>query len=99
MTSASAAPPSASLPRIESLPRTDLIWPISDLGVEDFGIRFDRFVADLRGELHRELRFLDRGDHRADVLRLPGGQRLRLFGGDVLRFLEAVDRVREHGAV
>src|SRR5689334_21223507 len=55
----------------------------SDLRVEEVGGRLDDLVADLRGELHGELRPLDRHHHGGRVLGGAGGELLSA-GGCVL---------------
>src|SRR3954465_2927864 len=69
-----------------------------DLGVEDVGVGLDGLGADLRGELHREARALDRHHDRARVARLSRGERLRGVGRLGLETLERLDRVLEHAA-
>src|SRR3954454_15528951 len=69
-----------------------------DLRVEDVLVGLDGLVADLRGQLHRELRALDLHDDLGRVAGRAAGERLSGAGGLRLGVLEARDRVREHAA-
>src|ERR1044071_2438565 len=69
-----------------------------DLGVEDVLGGLDGLRTDLRGQLHRELRPLDRHDDGGRVGRLAGGERLRGAGRLGLGVGERLERLSEHVA-
>ena len=61
--------------------------------MEDFLVGLDGLVADLRGELEREVRALDGHDDARDVARLAGCEGVRLLRGALLLRLELADFV------
>src|SRR4051794_13119568 len=69
-----------------------------DLRVEDVLKGLDALRADLRGELHRELRALDRHDGLRRIRRLAGRELLRGGGGVLLERVELPDLPGEHPA-
>src|SRR5919202_528756 len=69
-----------------------------DLRVEDVLEGLDALRADLRGELHRELRALDRHDGLRRIRRLAGRELLRGRGGVLLERVELPVRVGQHPA-
>src|SRR4051794_30931270 len=69
-----------------------------DLRVEDVLKGLDALRADLRGELHRELRALDGHDGLRRIRRLAGRELLRGGGGVLLERVELADLVGEHAA-
>src|SRR3954469_22254142 len=68
------------------------------LGVEDVLGGLDGLRTDLRGQLHRELRPLDRHHDGGRVGRLAGGERLSGAGCLGLGVGQALDRLAEHVA-
>ena len=69
-------------------------WWGLHLGLEDGVDGVGELGADLRGEVHRQRRVLDRGDRLRRVGQLAGGELLRRRGGVGLARLERVDRAR-----
>src|SRR5919202_6776144 len=69
-----------------------------DLRVEDVLEGLDALRADLRGELHRELRALDRHDGLGRIGRLAGRELLRRGRGVLLQRVELADLLGEHPA-
>src|SRR6476469_4769450 len=98
----SAETPIAILERVGSLRKdwasVGMAGYRSDLRMEEIRGRLDDLVADLRGELHGELRALDRHDDGRRVLGRAGGELLRARGGVLLGRGERGDRVAEHAA-
>src|SRR5215217_3011853 len=99
-TTASAPMPSTSLERVGICM---MVWAnvgiwASDLGVEDVLGGFDQLGADLRRELHRELRTLDGHDDGGRILGRAGGERAGALGRFGLRLAERLERLAEHAA-
>src|SRR5215207_5056029 len=99
-TTASAPTPSTTFERVGICM---MVWAnvgiwASDLGVEDVLGGFDQLGADLRRELHRELRTLDRHHDGGRILGGAGGEGLGSRGGLGLRLAERLQRVAEHAA-
>src|SRR3954447_8406786 len=99
-TMASAETPSTIFDRVGSFMMVSAKLGIygSDLGVEDVLGGLDDLVADLRGELHRELRALDGHDDRRRILGGPRGERLRSGRGVRLGLGQLAQRVAEQRA-
>src|SRR3954452_24096649 len=69
-----------------------------DLCVEDVRFGLDGLRSNLRGQLHRKSRTLDRHDHRGGVAGRAGRERRGGLRGLARRVREPLDRLRERAA-